>query len=117
PAGARRVGAPPAATPTALPGTPPRPAALIRILRGLAPGGPTAQWARARPCDRGPVLALRHRLPDRAFRLRARRPLDDPVVEADEADPNAGAKGGPHRDPEEPPRPRGHPAPGHRSGG
>src|SRR5262245_28981474 len=104
-----------AVTGPALPGTHHRPAALILILRGIAQGVPTAQLARARHCDRGPWLALRHRLQDRAFRGRDRWPWDDPVVEADEAYPNAGEKGVPHRDPEDPPRRRGNPVPGHGS--
>jgi hypothetical protein len=102
-------------TATALQGTHHRPAALIRILRGIAQGVPTAQLARALHCDRGPLLALRHRLQDRAFRFRDRLPSDDPVVEADEAYQNAGEKGVPHVDPQDPPRRRGNPVPGHGS--
>jgi transposase-like protein len=102
-------------TGTALQGTHHRPAALILILRGIAQGVPTAQLARELGCDRGPLLALRHRLQDLAFRFRDRLPLDDPVVEADEAYQNAGEKGVPHLDPEDPPRRRGNQVPGHGS--
>jgi transposase-like protein len=82
-------------TGTALQGTHYRPSTILLILRGIAQGVPTAQLARALNCDRGHLLALRHRLQDRAFRGRDRRPLDDPVVEADELDQNAGEKGVP----------------------
>jgi transposase-like protein len=102
-------------TGTALQGIPYRSSTIFLILRGIAQGVPTAQLARELNCDRGHLLALRHRLQDRAFRLRHRLPLDDPVVEADELDPNAGEKGVPHLDPLDPPRRRANPVPGHGS--
>lgn len=46
--------------------------------------------ARELNCDRGHLLALRRQLQDRAFCLRDRMPLDDPVVETDELYQNAG---------------------------
>jgi transposase-like protein len=100
-------------TGTALQGTHYRPSTLVMILRGIAQGVPTAQLARELNCDRGHLLALRHRLQDRAFRFRDHLPLDDPVVEADELDQNAGEKGVMHPDPLDPPRRRANQVPGH----
>jgi transposase len=102
-------------TGTALQGIHYRPSTILLILRGIAQGVPTAQLARELSCDRGHLLALRHRLQDLAFRLRHRLPLDDPVVEADELYQNAGEKGVPHLDPLDPPRRRANQMPGHGS--
>jgi transposase-like protein len=82
-------------TDTALHGVKRRPAELVLIVRGFAQGVSTAQLARELECDRSELLNLRHRLPDLAFRNRDRMPLDDKVLEADEADQNAGEKRGP----------------------
>jgi transposase-like protein len=88
-------------TGTALHGIKRGPVQLILIIRGFAQGVPTAQLARELGCDRSELLKLRHRLQDLAFRNRDRMPLDDQVLEADEAYQNAGGK---RRDA---PRPRG----------
>ena len=72
-----------------------RPSELVLIVRGIAQGVPTAQLARELGCDRSELLELRHRLQDAAFRNRDRMPLDDEVLEADEAYQNAGEKGRP----------------------
>jgi transposase-like protein len=80
-------------TGTALHGTRRRPSELVLIIRGFAQGVPTAQLARELDCDRSELLELRHRLHDLAFRNRDRMPLDDAVLEADEAYQNAGEKG------------------------
>ena len=90
-----------------------RPRELVLILRGFAQGVPTAQLARELECDRSELLDLRHRLQDLAFRNRDLMPLDDPVLEADETYQNAGEKGVPHLDPEDPPRRRANKARGH----
>lgn len=79
-------------TDTALHGTKRRPSQLVLIVRGFAQGVPTAQLARELDCDRSELLKLRHRLGDLAHRNRDRMPLDDAVVEADEAYQNAGEK-------------------------
>ena len=100
-------------TGTALQGLPYRPSTILLIVRGIAQGVSTAPWARELNLDRGHLLALRHKLQDGAFRLRPRLPLDDPVVEADEMYQNAGEKGVPHRDPDDPPRRRANQVPGH----
>ena len=80
-------------TGTILHGTRRRPSELALIVRGIAQGGPTARLARELDCDRSELLRLRHRLQDAAYRGRDRMPLDDPVLEADEAYQNAGEKG------------------------
>jgi transposase-like protein len=92
-----------------------RPGELVLIVRGFAQGVPTAQLARELDCDRSQLLELRHRLQDLAYRNRDRMPLDDAVLEADEAYQNAGKDGVPHRDPEDPPRRRANKVPGHGS--
>lgn len=79
-------------TGTILHGTRRRPGALALIVRGIAQGVPTAQLARELGCDRSELLKLRHRLQDAAYRNRDRMPLDDTVLEADEAYQNAGEK-------------------------
>ena len=79
-------------TGTALHGLRRRPRELVLIIRGFAQGVPTAQLARELECDRSELLALRHRLQDLAFRSRDRMPLEDKVLEADEAYQNAGEK-------------------------
>jgi hypothetical protein len=85
-------------TGTALHGIKPGPVQLILIVRGFSHGVPTAQLAREPGCDRSELLNLRHRLRDLASRNRDRMPLDDKVLEADEAHQNAGGNGRPaHR--------------------
>ncbi len=79
-------------TGTALQGTKRGPVQLVLIIRGIARGVPTAQLARELDCDRSELLALRHRLQDLTHRNRDRMPLDDQVLEADEAYQNAGGK-------------------------
>jgi transposase-like protein len=79
-------------TGTILHGTRRRPSELALIVRGFAQGVPTAQLARELECDRSELLELRHRLQDAAYRNRDRMPLDDEVLEADEAYQNAGEK-------------------------
>lgn len=79
-------------TGTVLQGTKRRPVPLVLILRGFAQGTTTARLARELDCDRVELLRFRHRLQDLAFWNRDRTPLDDQVVEADEAYQNAGEK-------------------------
>jgi len=79
-------------TGTALHGVKRGPVELVLLVRGIAQGVPTAQLAREPECDRSELLNLRHRLQDLAFRNRGRMPLDDEVLEADEAYQNAGEK-------------------------
>jgi transposase-like protein len=100
-------------TGTALQGTHRRPAQVLMILHGITKGTPTAQMARELGCDRRWLLALRHQLQGFALRWLDRNPLDDGVVEADEMYQNAGEKGIPHMDPEDPPRRRANNRRGH----
>jgi transposase-like protein len=101
-------------TGTALHGVKRGPVELVLIVRGIAQGVPTAPLARELECDRSELLNLRHRLQDLAFRNRDRMPLDDEVLEADEAYQNAGEKRRPAPRPRRPaavpgergPRPR-----------
>ncbi len=79
-------------TGSALQGTGRRPGELILILRGISQGVPTAQLAREPGCDRSELHKSRHRLQEAAYRNRDRMPLDDEVLEADEAYRNAGGK-------------------------
>src|SRR3954454_9637402 len=100
-------------TATPLEGTHRRPAQIMLILRGFAQGVPTAQLARELGCDRKHLLELRRRMQDNATRWLDRNPLDDAVVEADEMYQNAGEKGIPHGDPDDPPRRRANGRRGH----
>ena len=100
-------------TGTALQGTHRRPAQVLMILHGITKGTPTATMARELGCDRRWLLALRHRLQEFALRWLDRNPLGDAVVEADEMYQNAGEKGIPHDDPEDPPRRRANNRRGH----
>jgi transposase len=100
-------------TGTSLHGVKRRPSELVLILRGFAQGVPTAQLARELECDRSELLKLRHRLQDAAFLGRDQQPLSDKATEADEAYQNAGEKGVPHDDPDDPPRRRANKVRGH----
>jgi transposase len=100
-------------TGTSLQGVKRRPAELVLILRGFAQGVPTAQLARELGCDRSELLKLRHRLQEAASRGRDRATLGDASTEADEAYQNAGEKGVPHDDPDDPPRRRANKVKGH----
>jgi transposase-like protein len=82
-------------------------------LRGFAQGVPTAKLARELGCDRKHLLELRRHMQDNARRWLDRNPLADTVVEADEMYQNAGEKGIPHDDPEDPPRRRANGRRGH----
>jgi transposase len=93
-------------TGTALEGTHRRPAEILLIVRGIGQGVPTARLARELGCDRKHLRELRHRLQGDARRWLGRDPLPDRVVETDEMDPNAGAKGIEHPGPADPPRRR-----------
>jgi len=51
-------------------------------------------------------LDRRHQLYGNALDSRSQKPLEDTITEADEMFQNAGEKGPPHLDPNDPPRPR-----------
>jgi transposase-like protein len=96
---------------TALSGVKRRPSELVLIVRGFSQGVSTARLARELECDRSELLNLRHRLQDLAFRNRDRMPLDDQVLEADEAYQNAGEKRRPASRPRGPAAAPGEPGP------
>jgi transposase len=100
-------------TGTVFQGTQWRPSQIVLILRGFAQGVPTAQLARELGCSRRHLLTLRHRLQAQAQAGLERPPLPDAAVEADEMYQNAGEKGEPHLDPEDPPRRRANKRRGH----
>ncbi len=100
-------------TGTPLAGTHRTPAEIVLILRGFAQGVPTAQLARELGCDRKHLLELRRRMQGDAERWLDRNPLGDPVAEADEMYQNAGEKGTPLDDPDDPPRRRANSRRGH----
>ena len=79
-------------TDTALHKTSRAPSVILLILRGFAQGATTARMARELGCDRMKLLALRHKLQDRALIGLDPTPLPDATVEADECYVNAGEK-------------------------
>jgi len=90
------------------------PSEILLILRGIAQGTSTARLARELNRHRPHLLRLRHRLQALAKKAADSSPLaDDAAVEADEMYQNAGEKGRPHPDPEDPPRRRANKRPGH----
>jgi hypothetical protein len=86
---------------------------IVRILQGVAQGTPTLHLAQELGIDRKHLLERRHKIQELAALACDRNPLPDPVVEADEMYQNAGEKGSPHPDPEDPPRRRANQARGH----
>ena len=89
------------------------PAQILLILRGIAQGVPTAKLAREVGISRQHLLRLRHEIQARALAAADRSPLPDDQTEADEMYQNAGKKGVPHTDPDDPPRRRANQAKGH----
>ena len=101
-------------TATLLANTHRTPAEIILILRGILQGVPTARLARELNCDRKHLLELRRKLQGLVEQSQAQDPaLVDEVTEADEMFQNAGEKGVPHTDPEDPPRRRANKQRGH----
>jgi transposase-like protein len=100
-------------TGTVFQGTQYRPSRLVLILRGFAQGVSTAQLARELRCSRRHLLKLRHKFQSQAQSGLDRTPLEDTEVEADEMYQNAGEKGIPHPDPDDPPRRRANKRRGH----
>lgn len=80
------------------------PAQLVLILRGIWQGTPTARLARELGCDRKHLLGLRHRLQGPAeTAAKATGPVAGAEAEADEMFQNAGKKGRPPINPDDPP--------------
>src|SRR5512147_39582 len=94
-------------------GTHYHPAKIVLIVRGFAQGVSTAQLARELGRSRRHMEKLRRRMQAQAKSGSARTPLDDDEVEADEMYQNAGEKGVPHPDPDDPPRRRANKRRGH----
>lgn len=94
-------------------GTPHRCCVIVRILQGVAQGIPTLRLAQELGIDRKHLLERRPHIQALAAEACDRSPLPDLVVEVDEMYPNAGEKGIPHLDPEDPPRHRANQAQGH----
>jgi transposase-like protein len=90
-----------------------QPAAVMLILRGFAQSAPTEPPGRELGFYHKHLLELRRRLQDNPKRWLDRNPPGDDVVEADEMDQNAGAKGIEHPDPDDPPRRRANGRRGH----
>jgi transposase-like protein len=86
---------------------------MVLILRGFTQGVSTAQLARELSCSRRHLLDFRHKFQAHARSGLDRKPLEDAHVEADEMYQNAGEKGVPHEDPEDPPRRRANKIKGH----
>jgi transposase len=100
-------------TGTLFQGTHWRPTQIVLILRGFTQGVSTAQLARELSCSRRHLLDIRHKFQAHGQFNLDRNPLDDAHVEADEMYQNAGEKGVPHEDPEDPPRHRANKIQGH----
>jgi transposase len=91
-----------------------RPSEILLILRGIAQGTSTARMARELGRHRPHLLRLRHRLQELAMKAADSTPLAaDSAAEADEMYQNAGEKGIPHPDPDDPPRRRANKRRGH----
>lgn len=100
-------------TGTGFEGTHYRPSVLVLIVRGFARGESTAQLARELRCSRKNLHTIRHQFQVQAQSALDRTPLSDTEVEADEMYQNAGEKGIPHLDPDDPPRRRANQRRGH----
>ena len=76
-------------------------------MRGFVQGIPTLQLAQELGLDYGTLLKRRHQVQRLALENKPTDPLPDAETEGDEMFQNAGEKGTPHRDPNDPPRRRG----------
>ncbi len=86
---------------------------IIQLLRGIVQCATTSRLARELCVDRKWLLVWRHRLQELAYEALDKAPLEDPVTEVDEVYQNAGEKGDPHLDPDDPPRRRANKVRGH----
>lgn len=80
---------------------------IVLIMRGFTQGNPTMQLSDELELDYGMLLERRHRIQRLALENKPSNPLPDEQTEADEMYQNAGEKGTPHDDPDDPPRCRG----------
>jgi transposase-like protein len=79
---------------------------IVRILQGISEGISTRHLSQELGLHYGTLLNRRHQLQRNAFDHRPDHAIVDQCVEADEMFQNAGEKGTPHRDPDDPPRRR-----------
>ncbi len=79
---------------------------IIAVLRGFSQGVSTLHLSKELHLNYKNLLARRHQIQQIAFENRNTIALVDEVAEADEMFQNAGEKGTPHLDPEDPPRRR-----------
>ena len=88
--------------------TRPRPATLVRLLRGLAKGEPPARLAREFGVSRTQRHTRRQRLQANLNTTAPTGVMPGTACEAAALDQHAGGKKPPHRDPTDPPRRRAH---------
>ncbi|MCR4408657.1 MAG: IS1595 family transposase, partial [Anaerolineae bacterium] len=79
---------------------------IVLVMRGFVQGVPTLHLAKELNLDYGTLLKRRHQIQRLALERKPKDPLLDEETEADEMFQNAGEKGTPHRDPNDPPRRR-----------
>jgi transposase len=79
---------------------------IVLVMRGFAQGIPTLHLAQELNLDYETLLNRRHQVYRLAFENLPTDPLPDDETEGDEMFQNAGEKGTPHRDPNDPPRRR-----------
>jgi transposase-like protein len=79
---------------------------ILRILQGFSEGVPTLHLSQELGIHYGTLLERRHQLYGNAFDNRPNPALEDAIAEGDELFQNAGEKGTPHPDPDDPPRRR-----------
>lgn len=103
-------------TGTALDATDKRPSTILLLLRGFAQGVPTAKLARELSLGRQALHEFRKRVQRQALLAFPATPLPNPITETDEIFQNAGEKGIPHPDPDDPPRRRVNKVRGHGTG-
>lgn len=79
---------------------------IVLVMRGFAQGVPTLHLAQELHLDYETLLNRRHKIQRLALENKPTDPLPDDETEGDEMFQNAGEKGTPHRDPDDPPRRR-----------
>jgi transposase-like protein len=85
---------------------------VVLVMRGIVQGVPTLHLAEELNLDYGTLLERRHRIQKMALEKKFAETLLDEETEADEMFQNAGEKGTPHNDPDDPPRRRANKRPG-----
>lgn len=90
-----------------------RPSQIVMLLRGFAKGETALQLSQELGCCHQTVLFWRRLLQDQAYLALDPQTLHDMEVEVDEMYQNAGEKGIPHTDPNDPPRRRSNGRRGH----